>query len=127
MKPFQKLSVAFLVLLFVVISQAMPVHADNEKLDFTLVNKTGYGIKAIYVAPTASTEWGENLISKPLENGDELDISFDEKAKAEKWDIRIEWIDEGAPVVWKACKLTEISKITLHYDRDKDVTTAVTE
>ncbi len=42
-------------------------------------------------------------------------------------DIRIVWVDEGADVVWKKCKLSEISKITLHYDRDKDETSATTE
>jgi len=115
------------MVLFAIITQALPVHADNDKLDFTLVNKTGYGIKGVYVSPTASTDWGDNLISKPLENGDSLAITFSEKAKAEKWDIRIEWVDEGDAVVWKGYKLPEITKITLHYDRKTDETTAETE
>jgi hypothetical protein len=127
MKPIQKFSIALLMVLFAIITQALPVHADNDKLDFTLVNKTGYGIKGVYVSPTASTDWGDNLISKPLENGDSLAITFSEKAKAEKWDIRIEWVDEGDAVVWKGYKLPEITKITLHYDRKTDETTAETE
>jgi hypothetical protein len=127
MKPIQKVSVALLMFVFAIISQALPVHADNDKLDFTLVNKTGYGIKGVYVSPSSSDDWGDNLISKPLENGDSLAITFNEKAKAEKWDIRIEWVDSGDPVFWKGYKLPEINKITLHYDRDKDTTTAETE
>jgi hypothetical protein len=113
---------AFVVGLF-----SIPAHADNENLDFTLVNKTGYGIKEIYIAPSASTEWGDNLISKPMENGDSLAITFSPKAEAEHWDIRISWIDGGPDVIWKKCKLTEITKFTLKYDRDTDVTSADTE
>ncbi len=102
-------------------------HADNDDLDFTLVNKTGYGIKEIYIAPSASTDWGDNILKKPMENADQLAITFSAKAKAEHWDIRIVWVDEGADVVWKKCKLTEISKFTLHYNRDTDETSADTE
>lgn len=127
MKSIQKYSVALLIVLFTIIAQALPVHADNDKLDFTLVNKTGYGIKGVYVSPTESKDWGDNLISKPLENGEALDISFNEKAKAEKWDIRIEWVDDDTAVVWKGYKLPEINKITLHYNRKTDETTAETE
>ena len=127
MKLTHAVSVAFLAGLLVLISQIVPVHADNDTLDFKLVNKTGYGIKEIYIAPSASTDWGDTIISKPMENGDELSITFDPKEKAEHWDIRIVWVDEGADVVWKKCKLSEISKITLHYDRDTDETSATVE
>lgn len=127
MKILQHLTVTCTALLFVLMAMVVPAHADNEKLDFSLVNKTGYGIKEIYIAPSASTEWGENLISKPMENGDSLAITFSPKAKAEHWDIRIAWVDEGADVVWKNCKLSEITKITLHYNRATDETTAETE
>jgi hypothetical protein len=127
MKYIKKLSVPFLALVIGLIAQVVPAHADNDALDFTLANKTGYGIKEIYIAPSASTDWGDNIISKPLENGDALAITFSAKAKAEHWDIRIVWVDEGADVVWKSCKLSEINKITLHYNRDSDETSAETE
>src|ERR1700677_3403308 len=127
MKYMRTLAVPFLALVIGLIAQVVPAHADNDALDFTLANKTGYGIKEIYIAPSASTDWGDNIISKPLENGDALAITFDAKAKAEHWDIRIVWVDEGADVVWKKCKLSEINKITLHYNRDTDETTAETE
>jgi hypothetical protein len=107
--------------------QNTPANADNDKLDFSLVNKTGYGIKEVYVAPHSTDTWSENLISNSLENGQTLNISFDEGVKPAKWDIKIVWVDEGAPVVWMNCKLAEISKFTLHYDRDTDETTAETE
>ena len=107
--------------------QNTPARADNDKLDFSLVNKTGYGIDEVYVSPHRSDTWSDNLISKPLENGETLDISFNASAKAARWDIKIVWVDEGSPVVWKDCKLSEISKFILHYNRDTDETTAETE
>jgi|ERR1700677_1735962 len=127
MKYMRTLAVPFLALIVGLIAQVVPAHADNDKLDFTLANKTGYGIKEIYIAPSASTDWGDNIIDKTLENGDSLAITFDPKAQAQHWDIRIAWIDGGDDVVWKNCKLSEITKITLHYNRDTDVTTADTE
>ena len=122
-----KYAVLLAALVLGVFSQITPAHADNANLDFTLVNKTGYGIKEIYIAPSASTEWGDSVIAKPMENGDQLAITFSPKAQAEHWDIRIVWVDEGADVVWKKCKLTEINKFTLHYNRDTDETSAEAE
>ena len=128
MKQTWKLSATLLAALVVgMLTQIIPAHADNDDLDFTLVNKTGYGIKEIYIAPSASTDWGDNIITKALENGDELSITFSAKAKAEHWDIRIAWVDPDDDVIWKSCKLSEINKITLHYNRDSGETTAVTE
>jgi hypothetical protein len=128
MKYIRSLVASLLAVLAVaIVFQMIPAHADNANLDFTLVNRTGYGIKEIYIAPSASTDWGDNIIGKPLENGDELAITFSPKETAEHWDIRIVWVDEGADVIWKKCKLSEITKIMLHYNRDTDETTAETE
>jgi hypothetical protein len=107
--------------------QNTPAYAGDDKLDFSLVNKTGYGIKEVYVAPHSTDIWSENLSSDPLENGETLNISFGEGVKAAKWDIKIVWVDPGAPVVWMNCKLAEISKFILHYNRDTDETSAETE
>jgi hypothetical protein len=107
--------------------QSTPAFADNDKLDFSLVNKTGYGIKEVYVAPHSSDSWSSNLSSEPLENGEALNVSFDASEDTTNWDIKIVWVDQGAPVVWMNCKLANISKFILHYDRDTDVTSADTE
>ncbi|HEY0791554.1 MAG TPA: hypothetical protein VGD78_10865 [Chthoniobacterales bacterium] len=107
--------------------QSTPAYADSDNLDFSLVNKTGYGIKEVYVAPHSTDTWSENLSSRPLENGETLDITFPEGEKAAKWDVKIVWVDEGAPVVWMNCKLSKISKFILHYNRDTDETSADTE
>lgn len=116
---------AFAVL-FVLGLAAAPAEAQSQ-YDFTLVNKTGYGIKEVYVAPTASDEWGDNILSETLENNEELAIEFHPKANAAKWDLMITWVDGGDSVYWRGYKLAEVNKITLKYDRAKGTTSAVTE
>jgi hypothetical protein len=117
----------FLALLTFFALQNTPALADNDKLDFSLVNKTGYGIKEVYVAPHSSDSWSSNLSSNPLENGEALNVSFDASEDTANWDIKIVWVDQGAPVIWMNCKLANISKFILHYDRDTEVTSADTE
>jgi hypothetical protein len=100
----------------------------QSELDFTLANKTGYGIKAVYVAPSSSTTWEDNLIDETLEHNEEVEIQFDPKGKhPAKWDIMVVFIDDDSKVYWKGAKLTEISKITLKYNRSTGATTAETE
>ena len=70
----------------------------TTNLDFSLVNKTGYGIKEVYIGPHSSDVWGENIINDAFENGETLNISFNKGATATRWDIKIVWVDEGAPV-----------------------------
>jgi hypothetical protein len=101
----------------------------ESSLDFTLVNKTGYGIKAVYVAPSSSKQWGESIIDEPLEDGQSVDVEFQPKAASiKKWDIMVSWEDEDDPdVYWTGAQLSDISKITLKYDRKTNTTSASTE
>jgi len=128
MKHTWNFSVALLAALVIgVLAQIVPAHADNQDLDFTLVNRTGYAVKGIYLASSSSTDWGDNLISKPMESGDQLAISFAANAKGAEWDIRIVWVNSCNDVIWKKCKLTEISKFTLRYNPETAETSAMTE
>jgi hypothetical protein len=104
-----------------------PARAENDTLDFSLVNQTGYGIKGVYIGPHSSDEWGENLIEDSFENGQTLSISFNKRATATRWDIKIVWVDPDAPVQWMDCKLSGISKFIMHYNRDTGETSADTE
>ncbi len=104
--------------------------AGELDLDFKLVNKTGYAIKKIYLSPTKADEWGENVVKGGLKDGQSADISFHPAASAAKWDLKVEWAApyESDPAVeWHGFKLTDISKITLRYNKQTDETSAVTE
>lgn len=106
---------------------ASGLKAEELNLDFTLVNSTGYSIKEVYVAPTSSDEWGENIMKSVLKDGQQLKVSFHSKATATKWDLRIVWEDDGKAVVWHDYKLTDIEKITLKYNEETEKTTAKVE
>jgi hypothetical protein len=98
---------------------------QNDALDFTLVNGTGYGIKKIYIGPSNNPDWTEDmevLHGRAFKNGTALDIVFNPKAKSAKWDLRVEWSDGDKPVDWYGLDLTTIEKLTLLYDADSGKT-----
>lgn len=87
--------------------------------DFTVVNKTGIEIYALYVTPNNSDDWGDDILgADTLPNNNELDIVFARKEKATYWDIRIEDAD-GNFIEWDKFNLRKISKITLLYKNRK--------
>ncbi len=114
----------------VVLLGVTAVAQAESQLDFTLVNKTGYDIKEIYIAPSSQEEWdATDKVTMPgvLKDEASVDLVFHPKATAAKWDLRIVWVDGGDAVEWSGFDLTEISKITLFYDEKTEKTTAETE
>lgn len=118
--------IAVLWLVAAMLAIVTPAHAELN-LDFDLVNKTGYAIKEVYVAPSSSDDWEENILKENLEDEETLEVSFSSDQTAKKWDLRIVFADGSAPVYWKNYNLTEISKLTLFYNHDTDVTSAKAE
>ncbi len=87
--------------------------------DFTLVNDTGVEIHAVFVSPTKSDDWEEDILGRDtLEDGDSVDVEFARKEKAKYRDLRVEDGD-GNSITWNKLNLLEISKLTLHYDDGK--------
>ena len=104
--------------------------ASNPDLDFTLINKTGYDLKEVFVGKSGTGEWAkedEILKGKNFANGNTLEVKFNPKATAEYWDVKVTWADGSGGEEWTKLKLTEIEKITLVYDKAKDETSAITE
>ncbi len=119
--------IALVVLLtvgiFSVVS-TMEVSAQAAQ-DFTLVNKTGVEIYALYVTPHNANAWGEDILgADTLLAGETLDISFSRKERAKFWDLRVE-DEDGAFIEWESLNLLEISKVTLFYNNGK--ATAIVE
>lgn len=97
--------------------------AQADDRDVTVVNSTGYGIKFLGFNNPGDTDWSENELEGTLKDGASVDVSFDTEDEGCKWNIRVDWADEGYPgVVWKNINLCNISTITLHYDRSTDTT-----
>ena len=109
-----------IILVTLLLGLVIPAKAALD-LDFTLVNKTGYDIKEVYVGPTTVEEWGDNILKDVLKDGQSLELKFHPKATAEKWDIKVVYTD-GETAWWKGYKLTEITKINLFWSKDKGST-----
>jgi hypothetical protein len=85
-------------------------------LDFTLVNKTGMVITHVYVSPSDSDEWGEDIMEKDvLGKNESVDIVFSRKESSCNWDLKIIDSDEDE-VEWEELNLCKASKITLKYE-----------
>jgi len=110
--------------------ECITVNVNGINLDFTLVNRTGYTISSIYVAPTTQREWGENIMGKDLLNDDEqVDISFDGNETVKKWDIYVTWdgYESDEDVFWIGFDLSKISEIELFYEASTGKTWAVSK
>ena len=97
---------------------AAPATAGADQ-DFTVVNKTGVVIDKLYVSPSDKDDWQDDILGQDqLADGASVDIKFHPKEKTAKWDLRIE-DTKGNAIEWTDLDLTEISKLTLHYDGKK--------
>lgn len=99
--------------------------AQEAKQDFTLVNKTGYELKALFVSPTKSDDWEDDVLGQDtLGDKQSLDIKFHRAAKSCHWDLKVVYSDDDSSAVWANIDLCTVEKITLHYNRSTDTTTA---
>ncbi len=100
-------------------------HAAEAKQDFKLVNKTGYEIKSVFVSPTKSDDWQEDVLGKDtFADGEAWDIKFHRSTSACKWDLKVVYSDDDSSAVWKNIDLCEVEKITIKYNRSTDTTSA---
>jgi hypothetical protein len=108
-----------------VLAIASPASAQDAKQDFKLINKTGYELKALYVAPSKSDEWGDDILGQDvLSDGQAVNVHFSPRVRTCKWDLRVTYTDDSSNAVWSDIDLCTVEKITIHYDRQKDVTRA---
>jgi hypothetical protein len=86
------------------------------KQDFDLVNATGYVISEVYVAPSSSNEWEEDVMGRDvLGVGETVTIEFAPRQKACNYDIKVVW-DDGDEAFWQGFDLCTVSEVTLHWD-----------
>ncbi len=98
------------------------------KQDFVLINKTGYQLKEVYVSPTGSNDWEEDVLGREmLDNGETTEIKFHRAATGCKWDLKVVYTDDGSAAMWQGFDLCKIEKITIKYNRSTDTTSASVE
>lgn len=85
--------------------------------DFTLVNRTGYPIRSIYIAPAKSKTWGNDRLGDGiLEANRQRLIKFSNRAQCVQ-SLNVTFDDDGSEVEWEDFNLCELNKITLKYNR----------
>ena len=95
--------------------------SERGNLDFSLTNLTDGPLKRVYLSPSGSSGWEENMLAGgDLKSGDTLRIKFNPNETAIMWDLRIEG-DDGRYAEWKNLKLVDISQITLVLDRSRQL------
>lgn len=118
------LFIAFIVAL-ATLNGSSSFAADQRNV--TVVNGTGYGIKFLGFNNPGDDDWSDNELppGSVLPDGNSVYVKFNTGDKGCKWNIRIDWADEGYPgVLWRDINLCSIDVITLRYDRATDKTTA---
>jgi hypothetical protein len=100
---------------------ALPVSVQAEsKLDFKLINDTGYEINSVFIAPNKSDDWGDDILGKGvrLADGESTDITFHRRSEHEgTWDLKV-LFNDGEYRFWRNFDLSTISEITIHYKKD---------
>lgn len=117
---FRKIALASALLLAASTSAALA----GSKQDFDLVNKTGYTIDEVYVAPSSSDDWEEDVLGDGvLANGKTTHIRFKRAGNTCKWDLKVVYTDKET-AEWEEFDLCTTSKIIIHYDRKSGETSA---
>lgn len=92
--------------------------------DFRLINATGYSIAEVYVAPSKSSEWEEDVMGRDMLGVDEeVDITFDPREDVCHYDLKVRFAD-GDEAEWYDFNLCQVSWIRLHYNNKTGDTTA---
>lgn len=115
----------FLAALAMMSVVAMPAMAQEAKQDFTLINKTGYELKALYVSPSKSDDWEDDVLGQgTLGDATSIEIKFHREAKSCHWDLKVVYSVDDTSAVWHDIDLCTVEKISLHYNKSTDTTSA---
>ena len=107
------------------LTAAQSAYAQEAKQDFTLSNRTGYELKEVYVAPSASDDWENDVLGTgTLGDGAAVEIKFNRASKTCKWDLKVVYTVDDSSAVWHGIDLCSVDKITIRYNKSTDTTSA---
>jgi len=70
--------------------------ASARDVGFTVVNKTGGTMKALYGGPSSSGDWGQNILQGTIKSGETLAVTISDTSTC-KYDFRYE-VDTNEPL-----------------------------
>ena len=96
--------------------ESAPAGVRAGVLGFSLANFTGTALRAVYISPSESAGWEENILGGgELADGATVVIGFSPEEMTASWDIRVEAMDNHF-AEWKGLHLRDVSRITLLLD-----------
>lgn len=106
------------------IAFAAPPVAAQSRQDFSLVNRTGYQINEVYVGPSSSPNWGNDVLgSQVLGTGRQVQVRFPRSSSECAYDLKVVYSD-GDTTEWRRINLCQISTITLTWNQARRTTNA---
>lgn len=63
--------------------------AAERDISFSVVNKTGATLRALYGGPSSSSDWGDNVLGEKVESGETVIVTI-AGTRACKYDFRYE-------------------------------------
>jgi hypothetical protein len=105
-----------------------PTLASAAPQDFELTNATGYDLKNLYISPTTTNDWQDDVLGEDvLGNGQAVKIHFPGgRAETCEWDLKVTYSDDSSHE-WTNVNLCTISSLTIHYDEGTHETSATSE
>ena len=98
------------------VASLIAASAEHGKQDFTLHNETGVEIHSLYVSPHDSDDWQDDILGQEtLPNGESVKVTFDNREKQAKWDLKVT-DKNGNALEWENLDLTKITNVTIHWD-----------
>jgi hypothetical protein len=96
--------------------------------DFALINATGYAISELYVAPTKTSDWQEDVLGQDvLGDGQQVNVSFSRSSDTCHWDLKVVYADDNTSAEWLGVDLCALSAVTIEYNADSGETSAYGE
>ncbi|MBF0272574.1 MAG: argininosuccinate lyase [Magnetococcales bacterium] len=93
--------------------------------DFTLINKTGYVIDKVFVSPSHSEDWEEDVLGRDtMPDGETVPIHFSRGTTTCEWDLKVVYEIDNSSAVWHDIDLCSVSKISIFWNQSSGKTTA---
>jgi hypothetical protein len=103
----------------------MPSVASAGDQDFSLINKTGYEIREVYVSPHNASDWEEDVLGEDsLDDNTSVKIHFSRDTDTCTWDLKVVYTDDGSSAEWGNFDLCTISEVSIYYNEKTDKTWA---
>ncbi len=105
------------VLLICILSLISILYSSENALaspqEFIIINNTGHNICALYIAPSNTNDWQDNLLEQTILGiADQATLPFHRNEPASFWDVRVVY-ENGSSYNWSRCPLRKQLFITL--------------